>query len=169
MLAGKASFIILITFVVTYKFRTFSLFSGIGYIDPWVNVGYGDVFPKSAFPWHYYKESRFFTILTHSILSSLDSRQLELIYALIVCITTLLCAYFFFIVSNNTFCSIAIAVIICQSPLLWGDSAGGIDYYNTLGNFLILVFLILTFSFLKKLPFEIPKAQNIFAWSFRRF
>jgi hypothetical protein len=120
MLAGKASFIILITFIVTYKFRTFSLFSGIGYIDPWVNVGYGDVFPNSAFQWHYYKESRIFTILTHSIFSSLDSRQLELIYALIVCITTLLCAYFFFIVSNNTFFSIAIAVIICQSPLLSG-------------------------------------------------
>lgn len=165
MLAGKASFIILITFIVTYKFRTFSLFSGIGYIDPWVNVGYGDVFPNSAFQWHYYKESRIFTILTHSIFSSLDSRQLELIYALIVCITTLLCAYFFFIVSNNTFFSIAIAVIICQSPLLWGDSAGGIDYYNTLGNFVILVFLILTFSFLKELPFEIPKPQNIFVWS----
>ena len=166
MLAGKAFLLILITFILTYKFRTFSLFSGIGYIDPWVNVGYGDVFPKSAFPWHYYKESRFFSILAHSLFSSFDSRQIELIYALIISITTLLCAYFFFIVSNNTFFSIAIAIIVCQSPLLWGDSAGGIDYYNTLGNFLILMFLILTFSFLKKMPFEVPKTSNIFVWSF---
>jgi hypothetical protein len=121
--------------------KRFSSYSGIGYIDPWINVGYGQSFPKSAFPWHYYKESRFFTIFLEHFLVKLSSSQFEIAINVIVSLT----AFYFFLrlrkFGNSSLVSIIFSTPILLSTLLWGDAAGGIDYYNTFGNIAIVFFL----------------------------
>ena len=56
------------TYLTVLFFRPYQLASQIGWLDPWTAIGFGDVFPKTPYTWHYYKESRFFSILYQSLL-----------------------------------------------------------------------------------------------------
>lgn len=55
-------FVLSIHFLVVFFVRPFQLVSQIGWLDPWTSMGFGQVFPATPYPWHYYKESRFFSI-----------------------------------------------------------------------------------------------------------
>ncbi len=60
-------------FVMISLMRPFHLVSEIGWLDPWTAVGYGQVFPETPYPWHYYKESRFFSIVYQWLLTHINN------------------------------------------------------------------------------------------------
>jgi len=142
-------FVLSIHFLVVFFFRPFQLVSQIGWLDPWTSMGFGQVFPKTPYPWHYYKESRFFSILYQSVLTHVSPSIYLILQALVVSICGTLVFHFLRKFSANYFLVLGASLLVSTSYLLWGDSAGGADYYNTLGNILIIFVLIIIFSIIR--------------------
>lgn len=140
-----------LVFTTHYTFvffaRPYHLASQIGWLDPWTSIGFGQVFPQTPYPWHYYKESRFFSILYQWILTHAETEAYLFIQTLVVSICGTLVFFFLRRIARNTWISLVLSLLVSLSSLLWGDSAGGADYYNTLGNILIVVTFIFVFKF----------------------
>jgi hypothetical protein len=153
-------------FCLTYFARTFSTFSGIGYIDPWVNVGYGQTFPESSFPWHYYKESRFFTIISQFVLTKLGSAVFEIVICAIISLTTLFLFRTLRGMKQSYLSSFVLTSPLLLSTLLWGDAAGGIDYYNTFGNFITILFLSMLLKVTSQFQNLILNLKSLLAFGF---
>lgn len=165
---------IICNFATIYVFlifaRPYSFESGPGWLDPWVSLGYGQVFPKTAYQFHYYKESRLVSILWEFILTRFPSNWANALQSLIVtlCGLVIISILAEFGIANFTSLSISLVIVLC--PTLWGDWAGGGDYFNTLGNFLIAIACSRVFSILSKsqsLNWKISKKWiEIGAWLF---
>lgn len=140
------SFVLTANFLIVFFLRPFQLVSQIGWLDPWTSMGFGQVFPETPYPWHYYKESRFFSILYQWILTHLNSSFYLIIQTFVVSICGTLVYYFLRKLTQNYFLSLGASILISTNYLLWGDSAGGADYYNNLGNILITLVLIVIFK-----------------------
>lgn len=131
-------------------FRPYQLASQIGWLDPWTAVGFGDVFPSTPYTWHYYKESRFFSILYQWILTHINPSHYLSVQAIVIAFCGSLVFFLLKKFLKSGLISFVLTQIVTLSYLLWGDSAGGADYYNTLGNVFILLTLINTFLFYSK-------------------
>ena len=143
-------FIVLsIHFLAVFFIRPFQLVSQIGWLDPWTSMGFGQVFPATPYPWHYYKESRFFSILYQRLLTHVSSSMYLIVQTLVVSICGTLVYHFLRKFSPNHFLVLGASLLVSTSYLLWGDSAGGADYYNTLGNILIIFVLIIIFRIIR--------------------
>lgn len=140
------SFVLTAHFLIVFFLRPFQLVSQIGWLDPWASMGFGHVFPETSYPWHYYKESRFFSILYQWILTHVNSTFYLIIQTFVVSICGTLVYYFLRKLTQNYILSLGASLLMSISYLLWGDSAGGADYYNTLGNILITLVLIVIFK-----------------------
>ena len=134
-------------YICIYFTRPYYLASQIGWLDPWTSVGFGQVFPQTPYPWHYYKESRFFSIVYQWILTHAGAHTYLFLQTFIVSICGTLVFFYFRKIIKNILLSFILSLPITISSLLWGDSAGGADYYNTLGNCLIVLAFILVFKF----------------------
>jgi hypothetical protein len=122
-----------------------------GWLDPWVNIGYGQAWPDKSFSFSYYKESRILNILFQSFLSFFDSWErlvLQSATASFICILTgvIISRYFVGVDSNNRRLIAGIySLFLFFCFLNWGDRSGGVDYYNQLGIGFLLFFTLLTF------------------------
>lgn len=135
-------------FCTVFFTRFFNIVTSPIFIDPWVGLGYGQTFPETAYQWHYYKESRIF----HSLLTHLLLIDVEFItYSIRVCIIVSIAAILLFsamrIFSIGRVLSILFCLVFAVTPWMWGDNAGGLDYYNTFGNcYLASSLLLLCYS-----------------------
>jgi hypothetical protein len=136
-----------IHYICVFFTRPYHLASQIGWLDPWTAVGFGQVFPETPYPWHYYKESRFFSILYQWILTHAEAGTYLFIQTFVVSICGVLVFFFLRRITRSNWISLILSLLVSTSSLLWGDSAGGADYYNTLGNILIVLTFIFVFKF----------------------
>jgi len=128
-------------FVMISLMRPFHLVSEIGWLDPWTAVGYGQVFPETPYPWHYYKESRFFSIVYQWFLTHLNNELYLFFQTLTVALCCTLVFFYLQKFSRSSFLCFFASAIVGLSSLLWGESAGGSDYYNMAGNVLLILVL----------------------------
>lgn len=144
-------FVYALVFTTHYVFvffaRPYHLASQIGWLDPWTSIGFGQVFPQTPYPWHYYKESRFFSILYQWILTHAGTEAYLFIQTFIISICGTLVFFFLQKIAKSSWIGLTLSLLVSISSLFWGDSAGGADYYNTLGNILIVVTFIFVFKF----------------------
>ena len=83
-----------IHYICIFFARPYHLVSQIGWLDPWTAVGFGQVFPQTPYPWHYYKESRFFSIIFQWILTHTGTETYLYIQTFIVSICGTLVFFF---------------------------------------------------------------------------
>jgi hypothetical protein len=137
-------------FTLITLFRPYQLVSKVGWLDPWLNMGMGQVFPRTSYSWNYYKESRIFSILYQYLLTHSSSQ----FYLVFQTFTISLFGYLFYSFLMNftsrQILALGFAILAVLNPLLWGDSAGGADYYNLLGNLFVLSGLYLLLKILTK-------------------
>jgi hypothetical protein len=139
--------VLFIHFFIISIARPFHLVSEIGWLDPWTSVGYGQVFPETPYPWHYYKESRFFSILYQWFLTHLSSEIYLTIQVLMVSLCSSLVFLYLRKFTKKYVIPFVSSSVVGLSSLLWGDRAGGADYYNMLGNVLLILALICIHNF----------------------
>ncbi len=108
-----------------------------GWIDPWINLGYGQVFPETAYPGHYYKESRLLSIIWVAFVLIFPNEFYSYIMAALIAATGFILYKAARELKAVIVTSIFSVLLVTLNPMLWGDQAGGGDYYNTFGNFLI--------------------------------
>jgi hypothetical protein len=120
-------------------FQPYYLAPPPGYIDPWVNLGYGQTFPETAFPGHYYKESRLLSILWITFVLIFPVQFYSQVILILISTTGFLAFKICRELRNGFILSLITALLVILNPLLWGDIAGGGDYYNTFGNFIVVV------------------------------
>ena len=135
-------FFFVVYFFTLLKFRPYHFELTAGYIDPWISLGYGQSFPETAFPGHYYKESRIVNIFFTYVILRLDPRYFSEVCTLLVMITGLLAFKFCKNITSSNFVGVAALIVVTWNPIIWGDAALGGDYYNTLGNLIIVILLI---------------------------
>ena len=139
-------FVFIFFFLVVRYFRTFHFASGYGWFDPWVQIGYGQAFPDTAYGYHYYKESRILSISLEAFFLQFSPFVINFFWEILAALTALVIYRISRLVSNNVFTSLVLGALTALSPLLWGDWAGGGDYYNTFGNFISAFAALQTFA-----------------------
>ena len=129
---------IAIFFILIFTMRPYQLVSKMGWLDPWLSMGMGQVFPQTSFPWNYYKESRLFSILYQFLLTNSPTQFYLIIQTLTISLFGLLLYKLLLNFTSKRLWALACSIIGVLNPLLWGDQAGGADYYNLMGNLLVL-------------------------------
>ena len=122
-----------------FIFQSYYLAVPPGWIDPWINLGNGQAFPETAFPGYRYKESRLLSIIWLAFVLVFPD---QIYYYVIIALITATGVIIFKITRGfkaGFLLSISTALLVTLNPRLWGDAAGGGDYYNTFGNFLIVL------------------------------
>jgi hypothetical protein len=140
-----------IAFAAVSALRTYHFASGYGWFDPWVQIGYGQLFPDTSFDFHYYKESRIVSIAWTALILKFDAGFVNLFWQSLVTATSVMTYLTFRLADKNRIVSAIGGIFVALSFPLWGDYAGGGDYYNTLGNFIISVACYITFLVLGNL------------------
>ena len=143
--------IFLCFFAIVHFFRTFHFASGYGWLDPWVQVGYGQAFPKTAYVHHYYKESRILSITYESFILQFSPYVVSLFWECTAALTALYIYKISRSASNPPAIGILLGSTTALSPILWGDWAGGGDYYNTFGNLVSVIAALTVFQAAKHL------------------
>lgn len=138
-----------IAFGAVNALRTYHLASDYGWFDPWIQIGYGQLFPETSFDFSYYKESRIISILWTAFILKFDSSIVNIFWELLVVATSVMTYLTFRLANKSRIISITGGIFVALAYPLWGDYAGGGDYYNTLGNLIIAITCYLTFVFLK--------------------
>lgn len=133
-------------FTIIHLFRTFHFASGYGWLDPWVQVGYGQAFPSTAYAHHYYKESRIISISIESLFLKFSPFLINYFWEILAALTALLIYRISRLAENSILLSLFFGSSVALNPILWGDWAGGGDYYNTLGNLLTALTSMLAFN-----------------------
>ena len=148
---GRTFAILLLFFTIVHFFRTFHFASGYGWLDPWVQVGYGQAFPETAYVHHYYKESRILSITYESIILQFSPYAVNLFWECTAALTALFIYKISRSASNHPAVGILLGSLAALSPILWGDWAGGGDYYNTFGNLISVIAALTVFQTVKHL------------------
>ncbi len=148
---GQSFAIFLYFFVIVHFFRTFHFASGYGWLDPWVQVGYGQAFPETAYVHHYYKESRILSITYESFILQFSPYTVNLFWECTAALTALYIYKISRSASNHPAVGILLGSLAALSPILWGDWAGGGDYYNTFGNLISVITALIVFQTVKHL------------------
>lgn len=145
-------------------FRTYHLASGYGWFDPWVQIGYAQTFPDTSFDFHYYKESRIISIAWTALVLQFNAEHINFFWQLLVAATSVITYMTFRLAKKHRVLSAIAAIFVALSFPLWGDYAGGGDYYNTLGNFIISLGCYLTFLIIRNLTVEknSPSIQRLY-------
>ena len=153
----------LLIFLLTFIKRNYYLVTSPLFIDPWVGLGYGQTFPERAFQWHYYKESRIIhSIFTHMFFLDSSFYTQLILGSIIVTATSIVFIASIRLSGIGQTLSILLGILISLSPWLWGDSAGGFDYYNTFGN----LYIALSLYFVSSYYFKRKSFLNLFASGF---
>jgi hypothetical protein len=148
---GQSFAIFLYFFAIVHFFRTFHFASGYGWLDPWVQVGYGQAFPETAYVHHYYKESRILSITYESFILQFSPYAVNLFWECTAALTALYIYKISRSASNHPAVGILLGSLAALSPILWGDWAGGGDYYNTFGNLISVITALIVFQTVKHL------------------
>lgn len=148
---GRTFAIFLYFFAIVHFLRTFHFASGYGWLDPWVQVGYGQAFPETAYVHHYYKESRILSITYESFILQFSPYAVNLFWECTAALTALYIYKISRFTSNHPAVGILLGSLAALSPILWGDWAGGGDYYNTFGNLVSVITALVVFQTVKHL------------------
>ena len=162
---GRTFAIFLYFFAIVHFFRIFHFASGYGWLDPWVQVGYGQAFPKTAYVYHYYKESRILSITYESFILQFSPYAVNLFWECTAALTALYIYKISRSASNHPAVGILLGSVAVLSPILWGDWAGGGDYYNTFGNLVSVIAALTVFQTAKYLLVGSPKKMST-GWRF---
>ena len=129
-------------FVLSFSFLFFQkqyyIAPSVNWIDTWVGLGYGQVFPQEAFSNDYYKESRIISIIWEWFVTRFPSDWYENLVMILISLLAVLITLSTRKKIKNPILNIFVPFCIIGTPLIWGDYAGGGDYYNTFGNFLVV-------------------------------
>ena len=144
------TFVFVFFFLIVHFLRTYHFASGYGWLDPWIQVGYGQAFPDTAYVHQYYKESRILSISLEAFFLQFSPYIINFFWEILAALTALVVFRISQMSKNNVPTSLSLGALITLSPILWGDWAGGGDYYNTFGN-LIAVFVAMQTFFTSRL------------------
>jgi hypothetical protein len=145
-------------FTLISTLRPYQLVSKVGWLDPWLSMGMGQVFPRTSFPWNYYKESRILSILYQFVLTNSSTSTYILLQTFTISVFGVLLYIFLLNFTSKHSLALTCSLIGVLNPLLWGDLAGGADYYNLMGNLLVLLGIYLLWIILGTSDFNnLPK------------
>ena len=123
-------------------YKKYYFLSPLSWLDPWVSVGYGQIFPNSL-TYRYYKESRILNITYQWFLQNFPVFLYPLLLSLTIFFaSTILYLNFRRLKIQKTY-ALYVSMVFASGIIFWGNYAGSSDYYNTFGN-LLLVFLFST-------------------------
>lgn len=137
--------IFLFFYLLVHLFRTYHFASGYVWLDPWVQIGYGQAFPDTAWNYRYYKESRILSISLEAFFLQFSPYIINFFWEILASLTALVIYRIARLAYNNVFTSLVLGAFTALSPFLWGDWAGGGDYYNTFGNLISAFAALQTF------------------------